>query len=360
LGDYFLTDELNNIIKSIVKKEYDLGEIIKIEKLSGGYVNISYLIEASKGKYFLRRYRDTARKNEVNFEHELITYLVNSGFKKTPCLFKTKNGKTYVTKFEKRNNHKKAVFYALFEFAIGEDKYTWYYPYCNILELKDAAKTLAEYHMHVKGFKPKSKKKVNSLDKLIFNLKEEFENLSKKADETKFCKLFLSNKDKLKEKSIEVYKELKEVGYPNLPKIVVFGDFHLGNLKFKDNKVTAMYDFDWVKWDARAYDFAYAVYYTCGVWGEMRKNAIDINKALEFFKAYQKAFIEKGRENEALNEAEIKALPALMKGVNLFLIHWDISDFYAGDKNADEYLKFLIHDLDLMNWLTINKIDFKA
>ncbi|MBS7655112.1 phosphotransferase [Candidatus Bathyarchaeota archaeon] len=351
-----MINELTNI-KSIIKENYDLGEVIKTEKLSSGYVNVSYIIETSKGRYFLRRYRDNARRNEVNFEHELINHLINSGFQKTPRLLKTKTGKTYVSKFEKRNNYKKIVFYALFEFAIGEDKYTWYYPYCNILELKDAAKTLAEYHIHVKGFKPKSKKKTLPLDKLIFNLRKEFENLSKKADETDFCKLFLSNKDKLKEKSIKIYKELKAIGYATLPKIVVFGDFHLGNLKFKDNKVTAMYDFDWVKWDARAYDVAYAIYYTCGVWGEKGENAIDVNKALEFFKAYQKTFIEKGKSN-ALNEMEIKALPALIKAVNLFLIHWDISDFYAGDKNVSEYLKFLIHDLDLMDWLTVNKINF--
>lgn len=347
-----------NHIKGIVEENYDLGEVIKVERIKGGYVNISYLVETFNGRYFLRRYRSTAKKNEVEFEHELIEHLINSGFKKTPQLYKTKNGKTYVSKFEKKNHHKKLVFYALFEFASGEDKYTWYYPYCNILELRDAAKTLAEYHMHVKGFKPKSKKKTLPLDKLIFNLRKEFENLSKKVDETDFCKLFLSNKEKLKEKSVEVYKELKTVGYAALPKIVVFGDFHLGNLKFKDNKVTAMYDFDWVKWDARAYDVAYAIYYTCGVWGEKGENAIDVNKALEFFKAYQKTFIEKGEANASLNEMEIKALPALIKAVNLFLIHWDIDDFYAGDKNVNEYLKFLTHDLELMDWLTINKINF--
>ncbi|MEM3553083.1 MAG: phosphotransferase, partial [Candidatus Bathyarchaeia archaeon] len=339
---------------------YDLGEVVKVEKIGGGYVNISYLVETSKGKYFLRRYRDTAKKNEVKFEHEVIEHLICSGFKKTPQLCKTKNGKTYVAKFEKRNQRRKLVFYTMFEFAKGEDKYTWYYPYCNILELKDAAKTLAEYHMYIKGFKPKAKKKVAPLNKLIFNLKDEFEKLSEKADATKFCELFLANKEKLKDKSVEVYNELKTVNYEKLPKIVIFGDFHLGNLKFKDNKVTAMYDFDWVKWDSRAYDVAYAIYYTCGVWGEKGSNAIDVNKALEFFKAYQEAFIEAKKEDEALNKQEIEALPTLMKAVNIFLIHWDISDFYTGEKNPDEYLKFLIHDLDLMKWLENNKINFKV
>jgi Ser/Thr protein kinase RdoA (MazF antagonist) len=121
-----------------------------------------------------------------------------------------------------------------------------------------------------------------------------------------------------------------------------------------------MYDFDWVKWDARAYDVAYAIYYTCGIWGEKGKNAIDVNKALEFFKAYQEAFIEAKKENEALSSREIEALPVLMKAVNIFLIHWDISDFYSGVKNVEEYLKFLIHDLDLMMWLENNKIEFKV
>lgn len=354
-----MENELNHI-KNIVEKNYELGEVVKVERISGGYVNISYVIETSKGKYFLRRYRDTAKRSEVKFEHELIEHLINSGFNKTPQLYKTKTGKTYVAKFERKNAYKKLVFYAIFEFAKGEDKYTWYYPYCNPLELRDAAKTLAEYHIYVKDFKPKAKKKTVSLDKLIFNLRREFENLSRKADATKFCELFLANKEKLKDKSMEVYKELKTVDYENLPKMVIFGDFHLGNLKFKDNKVTAMYDFDWVKWDARAYDVAYAIYYTCGIWGEKGKNAIDVNKALEFFKAYQEAFIEAKKENEALSSREIEALPVLMKAVNIFLIHWDISDFYSGVKNVEEYLKFLIHDLDLMMWLENNKIEFKV
>jgi homoserine kinase type II len=355
----YLENKLNHI-KNIIKENYDLGEVVKVERVSGGYVNISYVIEASSGKYFLRRYRDTARRSEVEFEHELIEHLINSGFKKTPQLYKTKTGKTYVAKFERKNTYRKLVFYAIFEFAKGEDKYTWYYPYCNTLELRSAAKTLAEYHMHVKGFKPKAKKKIPPLDKLVLNLGKEFEKLSGKADATKFCELFLANKVKLKDKSIEVYKELKAIDYANLPKIVIFGDFHLGNLKFKNNKVTAMYDFDWVKWDARVYDVAYAIYYTCGVWGEKGHNVIDVNKALEFFKAYQEAFIEAKKENEALNNREIEALSTLMKAVNIFLIHWDVSDFYAGGKSVEEYLRFLIHDLDLMVWLEKNEINFKV
>ena len=56
---------------------------------------------------------------------------------------------------------------------------------------------------------------------------------------------------------IELVREnLDERLWPRLPKAVTHGDIHPGNVRFKDSRVAAVYDFDYLSVQARVHDIA--------------------------------------------------------------------------------------------------------
>lgn len=48
--------------------------------------------------------------------------------------------------------------------------------------------------------------------------------------------------------------------------LVIHGDYHPGNVKFQDGKVSGIFDFDWSNADLRCFDVAIALLYFCSVW----------------------------------------------------------------------------------------------
>jgi homoserine kinase type II len=137
-------------LEEIISKHYAIGELVDYEQLLLGYVNISYVIETvingKRNKYFLRRYKKGIREEEVEFEHSVIKHLVKKDFNLVARVISTRDGKTFVKQFEDRSDKDKGegVFYAVFDFLPGEDKYTWITP-CDE-ELKNAAAVLAQFH----------------------------------------------------------------------------------------------------------------------------------------------------------------------------------------------------------------------
>ena len=51
--------------------------------------------------------------------------------------------------------------------------------------------------------------------------------------------------------------------YKDLIHMVIHCDFHPGNLKFQNNAITGLFDFDWSKVDVRCFDVALAIIYFC-------------------------------------------------------------------------------------------------
>ena len=65
--------------------------------------------------------------------------------------------------------------------------------------------------------------------------------------------------DRLAEQLELVRSRLDQDLYPKLPKAVIHGDIHPGNVKFKGNEVAAVYDFDYLNLQARCRDLVDAL-----------------------------------------------------------------------------------------------------
>ena len=68
-----------------------------------------------------------------------------------------------------------------------------------------------------------------------------------------------------------VRRELDERLYASLPRAVIHGDFHPGNVRFRDGRVAALYDFDYLSVQAQVRDVSDAVMF----FASRRRQALD-------------------------------------------------------------------------------------
>ena len=86
--------------RNILSAYYDIGQLIRQERIYRGYINESYRIEmlrdGQKSLYLMRRYRKGTREENVRFEQALLHELQIRRFKFSPRIITTKDGTSYV------------------------------------------------------------------------------------------------------------------------------------------------------------------------------------------------------------------------------------------------------------------------
>ncbi len=326
------------------------------EQLLLGYVNISYVIEAvingKRNKYFLRRYKKGIREEEVAFEHSVIKHLVRKGFDLVARVISTRDGKTFVKQFEGEGGEDGGgeVFYAVFDFLPGEDKYTWVNPACNGGELKNAAAVLAQFHNAVFGLAPAGKRYEPQIIDLLPIIAGNVDKCAEKARKTEFDAYFLENLSLILETVNRTLRAIDEEEYKEIVHQVIHCDYHPGNLKFQNGEITGLFDFDWSKVDARCFDVALAVVYFCTTWEGKEDGDLQLNKVATFLNAYQNTL--RGTPGVGpLSGIELKYLPHMIDASNIYVLNWTIVDFYSKEVDPQEYLIYLQHGVRTMRWL---------
>jgi homoserine kinase type II len=139
------------------------------------------------------------------------------------------------------------------------------------------------------------------------------------------------------------------VGMLELP---IHCDYHPGNLKYEDEQGVGLFDFDWSKVDYRLFDLALALVYFCSVWEGARAGSLRADKLALFLSSYNAQCRDDDRI-AALTDQERQALPTMMAIANLYVLNWDLADFYepVATPVDDEYFKFINHNLQLMYWI---------
>ena len=341
-------------LEEIISKHYAIGELVDYEQLLLGYVNISYVIETvingKRNKYFLRRYKKGIREEEVEFEHSVIKHLVKKDFNLVARVISTRDGKTFVKQFEDRSDKDKGegVFYAVFDFLPGEDKYTWITP-CDE-ELKNAAAVLAQFHNAVFDLNPEGKRYEPQIIDLLPIIAENVEKCAEKAGKTGFDAYFLENLSLIPKIANRTLRAIDEEEYKEIVHQVIHCDYHPGNLKFQNGEITGLFDFDWSKVDARCFDVALALTYFCAAWEGKVDGDLQLNKVATFLNAYQNTL--RGTPGVGpLSDIELEYLPHMIDASNIYVLNWTIKDFYSKEVNPQEYLIYLQHGVRTMRWL---------
>lgn len=342
-------DELQAVLES-----YQLGELSSYVKDERGFVNVSYAIESirdgEKKKYFFRKYKQGVKEKEIRFEHSLIKHLLAKEFRLVAQVLPTIRGKSYVSRPAPEGNFE-AIFYAIFDFLPGEDKYSWIDPACNDEEIISAAQALAQFHNAVFGFQPDGEREEPEIVELLPMIAKNVLGCAAKDKHTRFDIYLQQNCGLILEHLGRVLTILNGPEYLNLPRLVIHCDFHPGNLKFQDDKVIGLFDFDWSKIDTRCFDVALALNYFFIGW-HAQDGLLHLERCARFLSAYQDAL--QGIPGPGpLGPDELNFLPHMISASNLYVLNWTIADYDHKEVDAEEYLIYLRHGVNFIKWFEL-------
>lgn len=349
---------IRNQIVEIVEANYDLGKVIDVYEIFGGYINRSFGIytvkDGQRYEYFVRKYKKDITEKEIKFEHSLINFAIANGLDIAAGVIPARDGKTYVKTVEGTDGNERDQYFAVYEFLHGEDKYTWDNPTCTDEEYASSAEVLATFHNAARNFDPQGLERIEpKIMELLPTLPELYKKFATRDLSTKFHKYYLKSLDSI----LEVIDRTR-IPEEDLAKMIynpIHCDYHPGNLKYANNKAVGIFDFDWSKIDLRLFDVCLALAYFCSSWEDQLDGTLLLDKCAIFLKAYQNRLKELGGL-APLTELELKHMPTMLAAANLYLINWDVTAYYAGtDLNDYEYLAYLQHNVRLMRWIEDHK-----
>ena len=341
-------------ISEIVHDRYDLGELTSAVRIYNGYVNITNDIQLLKDgqieNYILRIYREGTREKKICFEHELINALQARGFGLSPLLIRTRDRSTYVKVDHPLTDDRQELFIAIYQYLPGEDKYSWDNPGCSISELSHAAEVLAMYHNIISGWRSTTRWKEPGIIDQISNMPALWEAYIDSAGGDAFDRVLKRQFERLNRSVEQVRATVGKTVYEALPLLIIHGDFHPGNLKFQNDTVVGLFDFDWSMSEARCLDVGLALIYFCSAWDKETDGNFMLDRVDIFLNRYQKCAGEMGPVG-AMKPYEMKYLPHMILAGVLYVLHWVINEYYTHRVDPDEYLRYLKHGVRSVEWL---------
>ena len=338
-----------------ILKNYDLGELVDLEKNERGYINTSFAVQTLKNgqvsRYFLRKYKRGIQEAEIQFEHSLIGHILAAGSPPVAQVYPTRQGETYLRRsFEQGDSE--GAYYAIFDFLPGEDRYTWVAPHCSAAELSNSAVVLAQFHHATRGFKPAGKRVEPKILEMLPAITNRIAQTPRMDKRTAFDKTLFGHLDLVQGSLEATSTALSEPACQELIENVVHCDYHPGNLKFEGEAISGLFDFDWSKIDLRCFDIGLALWYFSATWEAPRDGELRLEEVRAFIEAYQ-GFLKDRPGLGPLSPVELRYLPTMIEAGNLYVLNWTLVDYYQKKVDPQKYLMYLQHHLASAAWLSI-------
>jgi homoserine kinase type II len=286
---------------AIVLSHYDIGVIERIKEYPRGSRRAPKVrIETSQGEFLLKR-RAPGRENpyKVAFAHRLQLQLAEHGFP-VPRLLGTRGDNNSIVQYQ-------GAVYEMFEYVRGD-----FFNSSN-RESQYAGFTLARLHRMLGGHEiiydpPEgSYHAAPGLHAHVAAIPRAVSTVDVNADETELLRI----SSFLHRAYDEAAAAIEALGYSQWRKVVVHGDWHPGNLLFRDHRVVAVIDFDSARLEPRIADIANGALQFSMLIGEADSpSSWPDGLATERLRAFVRGY-DQGAETK-LAEAELIALPLLI------------------------------------------------
>jgi homoserine kinase type II len=370
LRDALQVEFLSSQLAEVVASDYDLGEVLRVEQIFGGYVNLSFAVVVAtpegERRFFVRKYNRATTEREIRFEHALVNHISGKGFHLAARVFPNSRGETLVKREEILDGEPVTRFFAVYEMLEGEDKYTWVENRCTDKEYESGGRVLAQFHYLAHDFDPRGLgREQPPIMQLLRDLRPAFARYAEQArargsSVDEYYLEWLPTIDEALRKGADQEPQLQ-----GMPYIAVHCDYHPGNLKWVDEEAVAMrpvetsgsscsglFDFDWSKLDYRIFDVAEGIVYFCSSWEGRDSGELWLDKAATFLRGYQDEASRFGYPGP-MSGAELAALPRMIANANLYVLNWDVSAYYEACEDLDdrEYLMYLKHQVLLMDFI---------
>ena len=303
-----------------ILKNYNLGELKKIQGIKKGIENTNYLLITTTGKFILTLFEKRVQAKELPFFMNLMLSL-NDRKILCPKPIKNKNKKTL---FQIKNRQA-----AICSFVYGKEKTSH-----TLSECRSIGKNIAKLHM------------VGEKIKL-----HRANNLSIKS----WIALNQSIKTKANKKIPNIYSfintlllDLKKKWPSQLPTGIIHGDLFPDNIFFNKRKFSGFIDFYFSCSDFLIYDIAICI------------NAMCFDKKIKFNKLKANALLKGYSSQRKISKKEFTALPQLLLGASIRFFLTRLHDSINRQKgavvkvkNPNEFLKRIQFYINTKN---VNKL----
>lgn len=351
--------QLTEIIRRLMEEKYALGRLTRVREVLGGYCNKSYAVWMSSlensRRYFLRLYNAKAVEKEIRFEHALVSHLRSNGFTLAAPVIAASDGSTLVRTPAPQHHGAPEALWALFEFLEGEDPYSWIKTDLTDTAFASGAEILARLHQCGRDFrKPAGTDRVQPrIMDFLATFQETFGNYLKQAGERR-CDRYFKEHFQTITNAIEEGLAFTD-RFRGMPELPIHCDYHPGNLKYRDEQGVGIFDFDWSKIDYRLFDLALALVYFVSVWDD-QKTGLRQDKFILFLQTYHTTCGQLD-QIEPLTDQERQYLLPMLAIANLYLVNWDLTDFYVvvDQPEDDEYFYYIHHNIAMIDWINAHK-----
>lgn len=354
--------EDHNILQraeTVVKEHYDLGEVLSVGELEGGYINRSFVVHVKRNdipcKYMVRRYNPANAEDDIQFEHALVSHLRKNGFLIAAGVIPKKNGGTYAKEQLTVEGRTAIRFWAVFEFLKSEIRYAFMDTNLSEEELTSAADTLARLHEAGRNFCNPSginRRQPKVMD-FLPTFRQAYAEYTKEAGKTHFDQCFLKHRDEILEKVDHTL--IPDADLDRMPQLPIHGDYNQGNLTYEGLQVIGVFDFDWSRIDMRLFDLAQSLVYFCACWDGQEAGSIDLDKCVLFLRSYNEG-CKSAAIPGPLNAVEQANMTLMLAAANLFVLHCIIHYYYkTEDPDVEGWLAALNHYLSIMHWIEAQK-----
>jgi len=270
-------DELAGVLAG-----YALGPLLAPPEPGGGTANANVTIETAEGRYFLkRRNAKYSRREFVAFDHRLMEHLHEAGVG-TPLAIRSRQGERWL--------ERDGYVYELFPYRPGgpHDRQS-------AAQVAEAGRRLAAFHRASRQFAaPPGKEWPRYHDPRL--IREGVDTIAGPLRE----RLSGTDFDYLQAQIQRLECEFPAERYDGLPKLVIHGDYHPGNLKFEGDRITGIFDLDWATVQPRLLDLADGVFLFAGE----RDSDIDAANIVSLTQTWRPSVERTGTFLEAYGETE--------------------------------------------------------
>jgi len=299
---------------------FDIGQVLEVRPL-GGTAARKWNVLTDRGRFVVRRRPDEfADADSVGFDHAVLRRLDASGFP-VPCP---------VAALVRDDGT-----YEVLRWIEGEP-----FPDGDAEAIAEVGSFLARFHNVLAGDFPAGKEG---------RLREDHPDLM-----TPYLAAFSDTG--LREQLSLVRRELDQQLYATLPRAIIHGDFHPGNVRFRAGHVAALYDFDYLAVQARVRDVSDALIFFASR-RQQPLNPDDIRSLTQPFvpdAAHCQRLLAAYQTVSGLTDAEWDALPWLIRS------RW-LQMRLRGSRKVPpaEKVSFVLDSFfEVINWLDNEGSDF--
>lgn len=356
-------NKVSSAICDTVLNKYDIGCVVQLSQIFGGYANETYgiytQINGERQTWIFRIYLGEKDIKEVMFEHGLLHHAKKNGFRWGAVPIVGRNGETWQQIEYSWKEKTISSYCAVYEYLEGNEPYDWINnwapPGVPEITYVTGAELLAEFHNSVRDFSAEGLNRqelpINDLVKVFPDMLAGYQRTCEQQGRENLYTRYVDSKMSY------VRDVCKRAAIPagdcgRLPVNALQCDYHPGNLKYDSmGRTCGIYDFDWGKTDIRLFEVGLAVVYSFVSWETESDGVLNLEATKKFIEAYNRKLAEIGELTPMTALEKNYLYESLLMG-NIYLFLW-CTRFYTlnPDVNDYEYLYYLQHQMRSCKWV---------